>query len=91
MYGDVGTYSISGTAPQAPSVIVSGSEELAPVSTVAGSSSGTGKRTGAHAIHGRSRIDQHKLGAAVEQSIFCLPSPVNVRKLREQLAVFETV
>jgi hypothetical protein len=89
-YGDVGTYAISGTAPQAPSVIVSGSEELAHVSDVAGSSSGMGKGAGAHAGHGQARIDQHKLAAVVEQRIFCPPSRVNVRKLRFQLEVFDT-
>jgi hypothetical protein len=90
VYGDVGTYSISGTAPDAPSVIVSGSEELAPVSKVAGTSSGTGKRSGAHDRHARARIDRRELGEVIGPSIFCPPSAVNVRKLRDQLAVFET-
>jgi hypothetical protein len=90
VYGDVGTYSISGTAPQGPSVIVSEFEELAPVSKVAGPSSGTGKGAGAHLGRGRARIDQHKLAAVVEQRIFCPPSRVNVRKLRDHVRVFET-
>jgi hypothetical protein len=35
-YGDVGTYSISGTAPQGDTPMVADNEELAPVSTVRG-------------------------------------------------------
>src|SRR5204862_150033 len=43
LYGDVGTYTISGTAPQTRSPMVTSSEELAPVSKISDSSSGSAK------------------------------------------------
>lgn len=88
-YGDVGTYSISGTAPDAPSVIVSGSEELAPVSNVSGTTSGSAKGTGGsitilklHPVGRDGRGHQQKLPTVVQPRPFCPPSRDNVRKLR---------